>query len=66
MKNKDKLLLDSNNIIRSFSYIIERKGLATNWDGIGKEVKRILKEQHKEINRLRRKEKIIEINAKQK
>lgn len=63
MNNKDKLLLDANNIIRSFRSIIERKGFATNWEGLDIQVKKILEEQHIEVNKIRRKEKIKQINA---
>lgn len=44
-KTEKELLLDSNSIIRSFYYIIQRKGLATNWEALSSRVEEILKEQ---------------------
>jgi len=44
-EEKDRLLSESNSIIRSFNSVIERKGVDTNWNALGKQVSRILKEQ---------------------
>ena len=50
MKSEKQLIEDANNIIRSFSYVIDRKGIYTNWDGLDFQVKEILKDQHKYLN----------------
>lgn len=62
-KTKDELLLEANEIIRTFNSIIERCGADTNWNGLDLQVKRILKEQHSVVNKIRRKEKIKNING---
>lgn len=46
-KTDRELLIEANNIIRSFHSVIERKGATTNWEGLEITVNRILKEQHK-------------------
>lgn len=46
MKNEKDLIKHANEIIRSFNAVIERKGDKTDWDALGKQVKKILKEQH--------------------
>lgn len=46
MKNDRELLKEANELIRSFSCVIERKGLDTNWDGLEKQTKRVLSDQY--------------------
>jgi len=46
MKSELELLKEANDILRSVNSIIERKGKTTNWDGISKQVKMALAEQH--------------------
>ena len=46
MKNELQLLKEANDILRSISAIIDRKGKTTNWEGINKVVKMALAEQH--------------------
>jgi len=46
-KTERELLIEANDIIRSFHSVIERKGATINWEGLEIIVNRILKEQHK-------------------
>lgn len=46
MKSELQLLKEANDILRSISAIIDRKGETTNWEGISKKVKMALAEQH--------------------
>jgi hypothetical protein len=46
-KSERQLIEDANDILRSINSIVERKGINTNWEGLDKKIKIILKEQHK-------------------
>lgn len=46
MKTEKQMLIEANEIIRSFNSIVDRKGADTNWEALDKRIKTILKEQH--------------------
>ena len=65
-KSEKQLIEEANDIIRSFLYVIERKGFNTNWDGLSEKTKKILKEQHKYLYptlKNIRKQKLLKINS---
>lgn len=41
-----RLIIESNNMLRSLYGVIERKGTNTDWESLEKQVSKILKEQH--------------------
>lgn len=41
-----RLLIQANELIRSFHAVCDRDGEMTNWDAFGRQVKAVLAEQH--------------------
>lgn len=41
-----RLLVQANDLIRSFHAVCDRDGERTNWDALGRQVKAVLAEQH--------------------
>jgi len=41
-----RLLIQANELIRSFHAVCDRDGERTNWDALGRQVKDVLAEQH--------------------
>lgn len=45
-----RLLIQANDLIRSFHAVCDRDGEMTNWDALGRQVKRVLAEQHQYLH----------------
>lgn len=45
-----RLLIQANDLIRSFHAVCDRDGETTNWDALGRQVKRVLAEQHQYLH----------------